>query len=174
VATAAYCVLACVAVLCATNGRGPVARRDWLLWTICVLLTAGQVLNDSRATYPFDSWRMYTTRQVPTHYYKVVIETERGRERYPYRLIAPMVPGPLDHYTTLAPITWRLVERQRVCRCETGDATNGALIEALVAVFERATEREVTSFLLLVSPTEVLGPSNDERTLYRWTAREST
>jgi len=134
-----------------------------------VTLSAGHVVNRSDLTYPFDSWRMYSTSSAPRAYYVFrVIGDDHGAFDYPFHAISPWSPGPLSGYSMLAPLTWRLVRRQGACRCASGDPELDDVIGALVRVHERRTAARVRAFEIVAAPALVARAGAAERVVYTW------
>lgn len=141
--------------------------------TLVTAMTAGQLLNAGRMTYPFDSWRMYTTTRAPEYFYQFIVTTaDGGTVDYPFQILTPWSPGPLSGYSMLAPVTWRLVQALNACRCYADDPAVDSYIAALARVHERSTGIRLTEFRISRAPERLAcRPLVAEMThVYRWRA----
>lgn len=118
--------------------------------TLAAMMFAGQTFGISRMSYPFDAWRMYASPSAPRDYFlfQVVTQDQQTLD-YPFHTLTPWSPGPLRGYSMLAPVTWRLVDSQRRCRCAAHDPDLDRLLDALVRWAEYRSSREITRFEIL-------------------------
>jgi hypothetical protein len=151
----------------AVSPRDSFAQR--LMMTCAALLLWGQLANSEGLLYPLVSWNMYTTTRAPRAYHRFVITTpERAAHDYPMNLIAPLSPGPLGGYSMLTPVTLRLVRRQSICRCDSGDPELDSLIASLAHIYELRRKRYVLRFDIQRIETELVRHVADPRTIYSW------
>jgi hypothetical protein len=160
-----------VAVAYAVVGKRDTPARAVILAT-AVMLLYGQVANDERRLYPLVSWRMYTTADAPRYYYQFsVVTATGGRTDYPTSLIAPFSPGPLRGYSMLAPLTFGLVRRQALCRCDKDDVELDALLEAMIDIYQRHRAERVLRFVIEQRRAHLAGAGSALRPIYSWSPR---
>jgi hypothetical protein len=162
-----------VTLATASLARGAVqgAGSKAAIAIVACALAVGHVLNEPRLSYPLDSWRMYTTSNAPRVYYEFVIVSSDGASRYPFEIITPLSPGPLRHYSMLAPLSWRLIQMQRSCRCRRGEPTIDLLIAGMVNAYVAQHSVDLRSFEIYVSRSRLDGEASHRELLYGWYAR---
>jgi hypothetical protein len=125
-----------------------------------VAVPFGHVLNDSRLTYPFVRWNMYSTaRFSPSYVAHVATDRSGFTFHYPYRYVAVSSPRAFMA---------RLEQLIQACRCGSGDRLVDETFQALAALETRRTGRLITEIAIYrVSGRD---PSADERRtlLYAW------
>lgn len=139
------------------------------LTTLAALLLAGHLLNRPSLTYPLDSWRMYGNATTPRFYYELVVTTSNSRRTgFPFSVLTPITPGPHDHYSTLNPISWRMVRRAAACRCSDSDWELDALISGLRRAYHQASGDDVLSLEIRATRVGASGGLGPSRMVYAW------
>lgn len=149
--------------------RGDAGDTRPVIWVLASFLLSGQVLANDRLTYPFQRWDMYSVTIAPSEYYRFLAKTSDSLFfDYPFTDIAPGSPGPMPGYSMLSPITWRLVQQQRLCRCDGADPTLDALIKGLTAAYRQRRGTVIREFQITTSPVRLDRSAAGRRILYRW------
>ena len=162
----AVIVFATAGVTMVAADRGTPRRLTVIL---AVTMCLAQVYGRGDLTYPFATWRMYSTTNAPRSYWRFVVRTADGRAfDYPFSSIAPWSPGPLSGYSMLSPITYRLVATQAECQCRSGDGQLDSLIQNLVKVHARDVGAAIHSFEILEIPATITRTETAAQRRYVW------
>lgn len=164
-------VLIVIVALTLETGRVHLRGNTYLTATSIILVVGmlgGHVMGNGRRSYPFDTWRMYTTPHAPREYFLFHLVSRDGRTLdYPFHALAPWSPGPMRDFSMLAPITWRLVDRQRRCACSADDPVLDQLLWALVRFAEGRSGIEIVRFDILRVATPPAAGTTPAR-IYVW------
>jgi len=144
-------------------------RHHAVVYGVSLALGFGQAFNAPRDVYPLDSWRMYSSTNAPREYYDFAVTVEQAEMRYPFSFVAPLSPGPLDGYSMLSPIPWRLIALRSRCVCAANDVALDTMILGLVSVFEQRQGVVADAFTIYAVPSQwATGPQVPPVALYRW------
>ena len=147
--------------------RSPRSPSTLVLVTALIIgLSLAQAIRNSRVTYPFDAWTMYTSRVEHRSFVKYIGRDQTGRVfDLPFHTVLPSEPRALAA---------KVDQLLRKCNCRCGDARVDDLLRATTTVIARRTNKviqEITAYsYLLPTPYD---PPKPATTLYVWPASSS-
>jgi hypothetical protein len=148
-----------------------VRDRTILIVACCasVLFPLGQAVENARITYPFDHWGMYDVSSPALRYYEfTVLERDGDTADYPFEVVSFASPGPLRGFTTLSPLSFRLVAMASACKCTSRDPKLDRVLAWLVANYGLRSGSAVVEFRISEGSLSGARGSQRKRIIYRW------
>jgi hypothetical protein len=133
------------------------------------LLPFGQAVGNSRLTYPFDRWEMYTRPNPPKRYVAFRVIFDSGvAEEYSFSAFVPWTLRPLRGFSLLDPFKAKLLTLRAACQCDRGDPMLDNVIDTLVRFHIDQLGRRPASFEIYDVDISAIVTKHQETRRYLW------